>query len=82
MHTFMWACASVSGSRQAPAVIGRGLLRCRGTELARFAPPQHVEEQFHREPPQGTLGKNGKGGRREERSERVNEQRGNEVMSQ
>lgn len=59
MHTFMWACeqarvcacmraASVSGSPQAPAVIGRA---SRGVEeLARLAPPQQIEEQIHRDP--------------------------------
>lgn len=40
--------ASVSGSPQAPAVIGRA---SRGVEeLARLAPPQQIEEQIHRDP--------------------------------
>lgn len=70
-------CASVSGSPQAPAVIGRA---SRGVEeLARLAPPQQIEEQIHRDP----------GSRRKElwekalrgRSERVNGNWGNEVKS-
>lgn len=42
------ASASVSGSPQAPAVIGRA---SRGVEeLARLAPPQQIEEQIRRDP--------------------------------
>lgn len=50
MHTLVWARAlvNVSGSKRAPAAIGRA---SRGVgELARFAPPQQTEERIHRDP--------------------------------